>query len=204
MERQRSVEEPHCPALPLPPKILPLAERYPFCVVWTPIPLLSWIFPFIGHVGICDSVGRIHDFQGPYSIGVDDMLFGSPAKYWDISKMCVPIFCRHMNETRQTPEVVEACRREVAEYDAAVERVTKHFQATQVYNLFTNNCHSYVACVLQDHQHSTRGSWNMLRVVWGLTIHGHYVSVGQFFKTYLPFFLWVTILFCVVVFCLIQ
>ena len=28
-------------------------QRYPYCIVWTPIPLISWIFPMIGHVGIC-------------------------------------------------------------------------------------------------------------------------------------------------------
>ncbi|KAF8288329.1 hypothetical protein TcBrA4_0016280 [Trypanosoma cruzi] len=65
-------------ALPLPPRIDPSEEHYPFCIVWTPIPVLSWIFPFIGHVGICDSAGRIHDFEGPYHIGVDKMLFGNP------------------------------------------------------------------------------------------------------------------------------
>ncbi len=28
-------------------------QRFPFCIVWTPIPLLTWILPMIGHVGIC-------------------------------------------------------------------------------------------------------------------------------------------------------
>ena len=28
-------------------------NRYPYCIVWTPLPLISWIFPFIGHTGIC-------------------------------------------------------------------------------------------------------------------------------------------------------
>jgi len=27
-------------------------QRYPYCIVWTPIPFLSWILPMIGHVGI--------------------------------------------------------------------------------------------------------------------------------------------------------
>ena len=40
------------------------AHRYPFCLVWTPIPLLTWIFPFIGHLGIADSKGVIRDFAG--------------------------------------------------------------------------------------------------------------------------------------------
>lgn len=26
-------------------------DRFPFCLVWTPIPVLTWFFPFIGHLG---------------------------------------------------------------------------------------------------------------------------------------------------------
>jgi hypothetical protein len=28
-------------------------NRYPYCIVWTPLPLISWIIPIIGHTGIC-------------------------------------------------------------------------------------------------------------------------------------------------------
>lgn len=27
-------------------------DKFPFCIVWTPIPVLTWFFPFIGHMGI--------------------------------------------------------------------------------------------------------------------------------------------------------
>jgi len=76
-------------------------ERYPACLVWTPIPLLSyvrphrnislavtdgtcdmlysallhysshrWLLPFVGHLGIADRSGVIHDFAGPYLVTV--------------------------------------------------------------------------------------------------------------------------------------
>ena len=32
-------------------------------------------------MGIADSRGVIYDFAGPYTIGVDDMAFGSPTRY---------------------------------------------------------------------------------------------------------------------------
>lgn len=32
-------------------------QRFPHCIVWTPIPLLTWIAPFIGHMGIADRRG---------------------------------------------------------------------------------------------------------------------------------------------------
>jgi hypothetical protein len=44
-------------------------QRYPYCIVWSPLPPITWLFPFIGHTGIGDSEGIIYDFAGPYSIG---------------------------------------------------------------------------------------------------------------------------------------
>ena len=47
-------------------------DRYPHCIAWTPIPLLTWIFPFIGHMGIARTDGIIRDFAGPYYVSVRD------------------------------------------------------------------------------------------------------------------------------------
>ena len=44
--------------------------RYPHCIVWTPIPVLTWLFPFIGHMGIARTDGVIRDFAGPYYVSV--------------------------------------------------------------------------------------------------------------------------------------
>jgi hypothetical protein len=44
--------------------------RYPHCLVWTPIPILTWLFPFIGHMGIARTDGVIRDFAGPYYVSV--------------------------------------------------------------------------------------------------------------------------------------
>jgi hypothetical protein len=54
---------------------------YPYCIVWSPLPPITWLFPFIGHTGICDSRGVIHDFAGPFTINVDNMAFGAPTRY---------------------------------------------------------------------------------------------------------------------------
>lgn len=58
--------------------------RFPFCIVWTPIPLLSWLFPVIGHMGIAYSTGVIRDFSRPYFVSEDDFAFGSAAKYYQL------------------------------------------------------------------------------------------------------------------------
>jgi hypothetical protein len=81
----------------------PAKNRYPFAIVWGLLPPLTWIFPLIGHMGICDSRGRVHDFAGPYFIGVspasaaacflksfvflqiDDFMAGPVMMYWQIN-----------------------------------------------------------------------------------------------------------------------
>lgn len=59
-------------------------DKYPCCIVWTPIPLLTWLFPVIGHMGIALSSGVIRDFAGPYYVSEDNMAFGKPTKYWQL------------------------------------------------------------------------------------------------------------------------
>ena len=59
-------------------------SRYPFCVVWTPLPLISWFIPVIGHVGIATSTGIIRDFAGSYYVSEDEMAFGEPTRYWPL------------------------------------------------------------------------------------------------------------------------
>lgn len=43
---------------------------FPFCIVWTPLPILTWFCPPIGHLGISTSDGLIHDFAGAFYINV--------------------------------------------------------------------------------------------------------------------------------------
>lgn len=44
----------------------------------------SYLFPFIGHMGIATSGGIIRDFAGPYVVSEDRMAFGWPTKYWQL------------------------------------------------------------------------------------------------------------------------
>ena len=40
-----------------------------FTILWSPLPPITWILPFIGHMGIATSRGVACDFQGPYAVG---------------------------------------------------------------------------------------------------------------------------------------
>lgn len=64
----------------------PTKARFPCCVVWTPLPVVSWLAPFIGHVGICKEDGTILDFSGSNLINIDDFAFGSVARYLQLDR----------------------------------------------------------------------------------------------------------------------
>lgn len=93
-------------------------------VVWTPIPLLSWVCPALGHVGVTDSRGVTYDFQGPGTVGEGQMIFGDPRRFWKVDID---------NET----------------WDVAIDEVSERFGNIN-YDLFCSNCHYFVASVL-DH-----------------------------------------------------
>ena len=55
----------------------------PLSVVWTPIHPITWCCPFVGHMGITDSKGYLHDWHGcPIEAAHPRrMLFGAPARH---------------------------------------------------------------------------------------------------------------------------
>lgn len=186
------MKEKNLPVAHLPPMIDTTNEHYPFCVVWSPIPLLTWVIPFIGHIGICDSAGRKYDFQGSYSIGEDRMLFSNPVKYWDVSRQYIPSFYASFDDPSITPNA-EDIRKEIQAYDEGLHQVITKFRQTQTYNLFTNNCHAFVASSMNVQQY-TKGHSNAATVCLGMFFYGTYVSWRHFMAATLPFFLLVTII----------
>ncbi|CAG5129670.1 unnamed protein product, partial [Candidula unifasciata] len=132
----------------------PRSNRYPHCIVWTPIPCLTWLFPIIGHMGICTSAGVIRDFAGPYFVSEDDMAFGNPVKYWQM-------------DLAKAKNGKESWDRAVA--DASEEY--KH----RMHNLFCDNCHSHVAMALNLMNYSGSSSWNMVKLCFFMLIYGKYI-----------------------------
>lgn len=56
-------------------------EDLAFCILWSPLPPITWILPFIGHMGIADSNGVASDFQGSFYVGDRGrMAFGEPTR----------------------------------------------------------------------------------------------------------------------------
>uniref|UniRef100_A0AAY4BGP7 Transmembrane protein 222b n=2 Tax=Denticeps clupeoides TaxID=299321 RepID=A0AAY4BGP7_9TELE len=158
-------------------RIDPGTSRYPYCIVWTPIPVLTWLLPFIGHMGICTSAGVIRDFAGPYFVSEDNMAFGRPTKYWmlDVSK-------------------VYASGSDA--WDCAVHDASEEYKR-RMHNLCCDNCHSHVAMALNLMRYNNSTSWNMVNLCLLSLIHGKHVSCFAFLKTWLPFLILSTVVLTV-------
>ena len=152
-------------------------QRYPYCIVWTPIPCITWLLPCIGHAGICTSEGVIHDFAGPYFVSVDNMAFGNPTKY---------IF-------------LDLDSREIEKYDDAIEG-GKDDYSEQMYSFCCNNCHSFIARCLNKLKYKGKTNYTMIHVWWMLCIKSKFISCGKFIQSYLGFFI-IVILILVIYFC---
>ena len=147
------------------PRIDIFKQRYPYCIVWTPIPCISWLLSSIGHAGICNSKGVIFDFAGPYFVSVDDMAFGNPTK-------CA---------------ILQLTQKQFYEYDRALELGRKSYNKMD-YNFFTNNCHSFIANVLNNLKYKGRDNYNMVDVWWMFFTKSKYLTWIDFLRTYFGFF----------------
>ncbi|KAI3639344.1 hypothetical protein MIR68_002874 [Amoeboaphelidium protococcarum] len=145
------------------------------CIVWTPLPPLTWIFPFIGHVGIVDSSGGIHDFQGPYYVnqGRERMAFGDPVRYLELH--------REVSDT---------------EWDAAIQEADQVY-CGRMHNLLCDNCHSHVCNALNRLnaiERSTSNRWNMVKLAALIFFFGRYAGWQGVIKTWLPFIVIISII----------
>ena len=140
------------------------SSHFPYCIVWTPIPLITYLFPSIGHTGIGTSSGIIHDFAGSFFVSVDDFAFGKPTKYFKLN----------------------LSDQEKYNWDRAIEKGDNKYNMEE-HNIFINNCHSHVAYVLNQLNYRGKNNYNMVSIWWMLITKGKYVSFCGFFKTYIGF-----------------
>ncbi|BDA41133.1 Transmembrane protein 222 [Coccomyxa sp. Obi] len=166
---------------PLP--IVP-PKQFPYCIVWVPIPVITWLLPFVGHMGICTSKGVTLDFAGPYFISVDNLAFGTPTRYVRLD----PAKASASSSAPLDPRVQLALARSAqdGQWDAALQAATQLYQQ-RMYNFLTDNCHCFVAQFLNDVTYDGSKSWNTVRLATMVCLRGKHVSWWGAVKTWLPF-----------------
>ncbi|GAX22579.1 hypothetical protein FisN_14Hu208 [Fistulifera solaris] len=146
---------------------------FSYSIVWTPLPFITWIFPFIGHTGMADSKGIISDFQGPYFVGDrGHMAFGAPTKVLKI---------RFIEEDN-----TEFCH--ASQWDEAIQEANAVYRG-RMHNLFCDNCHSHVAYALNRMAVKDYGveKWDMVKIAVLIFFRGRFVSWGAMFQSWGPF-----------------
>ncbi|KAF9614609.1 hypothetical protein IFM89_019586, partial [Coptis chinensis] len=158
---------------------------FPCCLVWTPLPVVSWLAPFIGHVGICREDGTILDFAGSNFVHVNDFAFGAVARYLDLDReQCCfsPNLsghtCKHAYKHMEHGAAMS--------WDDALNLSMRHFEHKS-YNLFTCNCHSYVANCLNRLCYGGNLKWNMVNVAALILSKGHWVGSMSVVRSFFPF-----------------
>ncbi|XP_057492332.1 protein RTE1-HOMOLOG-like [Actinidia eriantha] len=163
----------------------PRRARFPCCIVWTPLPVISWLVPFIGHMGLCREDGVILDFAGPNFVCVDNFTFGAVARYIQINKekCCI---CPHPSSYRSEEGYKQnEPAEDLLTWDDALWKGTQEFQHLS-YNLFTCNCHSFVANNL-NRLGLQFGGWNVVNLAVLIFLQGRWVSKASIVRSYLPF-----------------
>ncbi|OVA08447.1 Protein of unknown function DUF778 [Macleaya cordata] len=163
----------------------PKKARFPCCLVWTPLPVVSWLAPFIGHVGICREDGTIFDFAGSNFVNVDDFAYGSVARYvqLDREQCCFPPnlsghTCKSGYKHSENGTAMT--------WDDALRSSMNHFEHKS-YNLFTCNCHSYVANCLNRLCYGGTLGWNMINVAILVLFKGRWVDAMAVVRSFFPF-----------------
>ncbi|XP_031260758.1 protein RTE1-HOMOLOG isoform X2 [Pistacia vera] len=166
-------------------QIDPSRARFPCCIVWSPLPVISWLIPFIGHTGICREDGVILDFAGPNFVCVDSFSFGAATRYIQVNKeqCCISPYLSALNGDDQYQP--NESGRDTLTWDDALRKSTQEFQHRS-YDLFTCNCHSFVANNLNRLGFNS-GGWNVVNLAAFIFLKGRWVSFTSILRTLLPF-----------------
>ncbi len=139
-------------------------DRYPYSLVWSSIPCITHIIPWIGHLGICKSNGIIYDFAGHCLVNENHFFFEKPYEY----------------------AFLEPKENERIKWDQSIDKVVNKYRRMN-YNFFCNNCHSFCCEVLNEIKYNGKNNYGMISVWWLVVTKGKYLSCCNVFKTYIVF-----------------
>lgn len=177
-------------------------QSFPLCVVWCPIPVITHLFPPIGHLGVCFSDGEILDFLGPKFVHRGSLGFGRVARYWRLDPKRwlandedVPNESIAKVSSSADPQAGDASPfdRGVAAHDAAVARASAFFSEHEHYDLFGNNCHQFVAHCMNVGGYGGKQDWNMVHLAIFVLTRGEWVNAWACVKTWGVFCALVTV-----------
>lgn len=160
-------------------------ERLAYTIVWSPLPPITWLIPFIGHTGICNSNGVASDFRGPYTVGDDGrMAFGAPTRA-----------LRIINKGNGGSSISITAQ----QWDDAIREANVEYGG-RMHNICCDNCHSHVAYALNLMSVSAYGvqKWDMVKIAALVFFRADFLSRGAILQQFLPFLLVLTLVLVLV------
>lgn len=151
-------------------------EDLSFTILWSPLPPITWIIPFIGHTGIANSHGVASDFQGPYFVGDQGrMAFGNPTRALKIDIGKLPGGAQR--------------------WDDAIEEANQVYRG-RMHNICCDNCHSHVSNALNRMPITAYGisKWDMVKLCFLVFFRARFLSTSAIFLQFGPFLLVVFII----------
>jgi len=155
-----------------PPPIDIARNRFPFCVVFQPFPPLTFIFPFIGHTGICDSRGVVWDFQGPFTIVDDSMMLGKATRYLPLDPEKV------FTEVDGATTAAEC-------WDECVRRGNDVYRK-RIHCIIYPNCNHHVAHCLNEMRYGGWRYYEMLQLWFLIFFRAKFCGTRGFLVTFGP------------------
>jgi hypothetical protein len=141
-------------------------DCYPYCIVWTMLPGITWMLPPVGHIGIGDSRGRVWEFMGfGATRGPEGGLSFAPVvRYVQLDP-----------------------KKAAAGWDEGLRAAIEGCEG-RVHMGCCNNCHSFVADALNYMEYRTSGCpwWNQVAIGALLFFRGSFTTVSRSTLTFFP------------------
>lgn len=153
----------------------------PYAIVWAPIPILSWLYPFIGHVGIARSDGTILDFA--VIVRERDMAFGGPARYVPLRPEAAVVLREQVRDS--AARLASGAKSLAASWDENLAFTAEIYRRRE-YNFLYDNCHSFVAHFLNSVRHEDSRQWTHLRLAWLVATKGRWIWPSGVIRVVLP------------------
>lgn len=146
-----------------PDKINIFKDKYPHCIVWTPIHVLTWILPFVGHMGICDENGEIFEFMGMGVTCGNGLSFGPVTRY-------IQLPLKGVKKQTWNEGLRRGCQ----------------MSHGRIHGGFFNNCHTFAADSLNTMKYKNFSCWNQFILIPWVFIFGRYTSWKLFIYHWVP------------------
>ena len=134
---------------------------YKYCITWSHIPLITFLFPFIGHCSIVNSYGFIHDFDSSNFIKI----------YNENENGFSKIVYLNLDDNQKKI------------WDNVIEKIDKNYKKKS-FSMCGNNSFKYISNILNNIEYKGKKNYTKCDIFWLIIKEGKFISKCHLFKTY--------------------